>query len=295
MRVADSSLARQALRGIHESRRQLGAVQVQLASGRRFTRASQAPPAAARADTLRNQLETLGRYQASSHTAADRLRAVTATVAVLTELVQDALQLAVAGGSGALTAADRSCLALEAEEIAGAVLDLANSSWMGRHLFGGHLTADPPFARETGAGGYTFAYRGDGGEVIREVGPGRTVTLNLPGDAVFGSPLEAVERLRQALVDNDPQSLAETTSALHQALDQVLQHQAVLGVRTAHLELWADHLGTMNCAYAENLSREEDLDFTKAVSDLHTREIAYQASLAVAARLLQPSLLDYLR
>lgn len=295
MRVADSVMVRQVVQNIHHSRRQLSEAQGQLASGRRFMRPSQEPRAAARALVLRNNLEVLARYLGNAEASAYRLNVVEAAVATLNELLQDALELATAAGTGALTPEDSAILAAEADQLTQAALDLANTSWTGRYLFAGHLSNTTPFQREEGPDGYTFAYHGDQGEVTREVAPGQTVALNLPGDAVFMFPLEALEQLRRGLAAADAEAVSGASTALKAALDQSLQHRAALGVRVAHLELSAERLQDMNYFYQVALSREEDVDFALAASALYTREIAYQSSLAIAARLLQPSLLDYLR
>jgi flagellar hook-associated protein 3 FlgL len=43
------------------------------------------------------------------------------------------------------------------------------------------------------------------------------------------------------------------------------------------------------------LSNTEDIDLTQAITDLTAQQSAFQASLASASKIIQPSLLDYLR
>ena len=43
------------------------------------------------------------------------------------------------------------------------------------------------------------------------------------------------------------------------------------------------------------LSEVENTDLAKAIVDLQLQEVAYQAALAATARVMQPSLLDFLR
>ncbi len=43
------------------------------------------------------------------------------------------------------------------------------------------------------------------------------------------------------------------------------------------------------------LSDTEDLDFAQAASELAAQQTAYQAALVSSAKIVQPSLLDYLR
>jgi flagellar hook-associated protein 3 FlgL len=43
------------------------------------------------------------------------------------------------------------------------------------------------------------------------------------------------------------------------------------------------------------LSEVENVDIAKAIVDLQMQEVAYQSALGATARVLQPSLLDFLR
>ena len=43
------------------------------------------------------------------------------------------------------------------------------------------------------------------------------------------------------------------------------------------------------------LSEVENVDIAKAIVDLQLQEVAYQAALGATARVIQPSLLDFLR
>ena len=43
------------------------------------------------------------------------------------------------------------------------------------------------------------------------------------------------------------------------------------------------------------MAKEEEADITKAVVELQNLELAYQTTLATAARLIQPGLMQFLR
>jgi flagellar hook-associated protein 3 FlgL len=295
MRVADGMLTQQVIDNLGMTRRDVARFQAQLASGLQFSRPSEAPRAAARTLVLQNRLDHVERFQGSVEQSGGQLEVLEATLATLTELLQGARELSVAAGSGTLTAEDRARMAAEVEQIGHALFELGNTSWIGRHLYAGHRTQAPPLERTWAAGAWTYAYVGDHGEIRREIGPGRTVTLNLHGDAVFLPALETLESLRQALVANDETAIATTAANLHGDVEQALWHRSLVGVRSAHLEMSGEQLADMRYSYIKALSREQDADIALAAVNLAARESAYQASLAVSARLLQASLLDYLR
>ena len=48
-------------------------------------------------------------------------------------------------------------------------------------------------------------------------------------------------------------------------------------------------------ALTTQLSEVEDIDLPKTVSDMQMQQVAYQAALQAAAKVVQPSLVDFLR
>ncbi len=295
MRVSDGMLTQQVIDNLGMTRRDMARLQAQFSSGRQFSRPSEAPRAAARTLVLQNRLDHVERFQGSVEQSSGQLEVLEATLATLTELLQGARELSVAARSGTLTAQDRARLAAKIEQIGHALFEVGNTAWIGRYLYAGHRTQAPPLQRTWAAGAWTYAYVGDHGEIRREIGPGRTITLNLHGDAVFLPALQTLERLRQALVANDETAIGAAAASLHGDMEQALWHRSAVGVRSAHLEMAGGQLADMRHSYIKALSREQDADIALVAVNLAARESAYQASLAVSARLLQASLLDHLR
>jgi len=77
--------------------------------------------------------------------------------------------------------------------------------------------------------------------------------------------------------------------------DNVLRIRAEVGARTNRLELTKERLETQSNSFAELLSTEQDINMAEVISNLKSQESTYRAALASAARVLQPSLLDFLK
>jgi flagellar hook-associated protein 3 FlgL len=128
--------------------------------------------------------------------------------------------------------------------------------------------------------------------VISEVSGGDTAfLLGIGGGNVF----TALDTLRQALERNDTSGISASFGNLNEALDSVLQARAEYGalVRTMDtLEIGHDADKVSETA---QLSAVEDSDFVKDASDVAALQLALEATLNTSARVLQPSLLDFLR
>jgi flagellin-like hook-associated protein FlgL len=78
-------------------------------------------------------------------------------------------------------------------------------------------------------------------------------------------------------------------------LDRVIGPSTLVGTRLSWLGLLDERLGNESMGLASDLSRIEDLDMAKAATDLQQLQTFYEGALASGARLLQLSLLDFLR
>ncbi|MGE5390240.1 MAG: flagellar hook-associated protein FlgL [Deltaproteobacteria bacterium] len=77
-------------------------------------------------------------------------------------------------------------------------------------------------------------------------------------------------------------------------LQELLYHRSTIGSRINRLELQESRLKNAEVTLTDLLSKNEDTDEAKVIMELKMQENVYQASLAVGARIIQPTLIDYL-
>ncbi len=91
----------------------------------------------------------------------------------------------------------------------------------------------------------------------------------------------------------------EGTGLLLQNMDDAMEHllntRASVGAREIRLENTHARHVDLELSFTKLLSEVEDADITKLVTDLATLESNYKSSLMASARIIQPSLLDFLR
>ncbi|MCP4703060.1 MAG: hypothetical protein GY865_00495, partial [candidate division Zixibacteria bacterium] len=76
---------------------------------------------------------------------------------------------------------------------------------------------------------------------------------------------------------------------------QLLNQRASVGAKVIRLESANKRLSELDYNFNQLLSEIEDADLTKLVSDLAMKENSYQAAMMSAAKIIQPSLLNFLR
>ena len=140
------------------------------------------------------------------------------------------------------------------------------------------------------------------GRVLQDLGilseGGAVPPLNLADTAMVsgGSAFDMLIHLRDRLYAGDSQSVGGSgLRGVDDAIGVLTAGLAELGARDNRLEMTANRLGEEIPRLTQMNSREVDLDLTRAVIDLRMLDYTHQAALNTAARVLRPTLLDFLR
>ena len=129
--------------------------------------------------------------------------------------------------------------------------------------------------------------------MITEADTGRTAK----DLGIFGSPdlLGNLLVLKGALERNNTEEINLSLETFTGAQDRILIETSNIGART-NRALSAESRAMMyDVQMIRQLAEIEDADMTKVITDLTSAEFVYQSALASAAKILQPSLLQFLR
>ena len=146
-------------------------------------------------------------------------------------------------------------------------------------------------------------YLGDGRIQEVEVQPGGRTPVNMPGDRLFqgagladGIDLFALMRdINQALADGDYDAIQEQLGSLERAHEQVSSQRSTVGARVNQLEQVKERQADIKLSLQVLSSNIEDIDVAEAITELGRQQNIYEATLGAAGRIIQPSLLDFLR
>ncbi len=129
--------------------------------------------------------------------------------------------------------------------------------------------------------------------MIEEIGNGRTAH-NL---GIFGSSdlLGSLMILSKALRANDREITGQLIGNLDQGMQILLNTRAGVGAKVIRLETTDTRLSDLDYNFNKLLSEVEDADLTKVATDLAMQENAYNSALIATSKVIQPSLLDFLK
>lgn len=214
-------------------------------------------------------------------------------------VIHRAKDLAVSGASTHLDDTARKALADEVAQLRDNLMQLANSTHGGRYLFARQHTDSPPFTTDPNSTEplpdveYLLEGKGDSNLVQYEIGEGVTMEVSVDGDFFLGI-FSALKTLHEDLTQSG-RAPDDVLGDLDDALDGVLSIMSEIGGKQNRVDLAQERLQDLQLNLTKILSEEQDLDYAEAIMELKMEEFAYRTALAVGARIIQPSLVDFLR
>lgn len=293
-RITQRTVSSSMLSGLQHNLTTMQRLQEKLSSGKQIRRPSDSPVATVEAMHFRSGIR---RAEQHVRNADDGLALLATTDTALssglasTRRIRD---LVVQGLGGAVNAQGREAIADEIDALRDSLLAVANTRHLDRPVFGGNTGAPDAYSTDG-------SYRGDGGEVLRTVAAGVTVAVNLDGEEVFGVQgtgsqlFEVLKGLSSALRAGDGAALSAGLVDLDTAVDRMVSAIGKVGARVNRVETSRDTADAKILGLSTSLSEAEDVDLPKTIVELQLQEVAYKAALGATARVVQPSLLDFLR
>lgn len=311
MRVTNQTMMASARRNLQTNMARLAQLQDQSSSQKKITRPSDDPAAAAEALRVRGQQRANAQYSRNMTNGDGWLTAADTALGTTTDILNKLKDLALQGANDSLNPAGRTAIATEMESLKTDLFKQANTTYMGRSVFAGNSDAKEVFAAAAVPGStppvtaysYTGTDAGTGpdGGVQRRIDAGTTVRVDVDGAAVFGSDgadgAGSVFSLIDSMVSDlkANKNISGSLAAVDARATTVITAHAEMGTR--HAQLGRAQETNMNDSVSLETQRSgiEDVDLGQVILELKTQEVAYQSALAVTARVLQPTLLDFLR
>jgi len=134
-------------------------------------------------------------------------------------------------------------------------------------------------------------------DVEIEVMKGVTIPINVRAQDAFSIDLfSGIESIKKMLTNPETagDEITKALDSLDTLLDDVVSTRAELGARQNRAEMVENRLLQQQIVAEKTVSDNEDIDFEKVIIDLTVQESVHRASLAVGARIIQPTLMDFL-
>lgn len=295
-RVTNIGLTATVLGNNQQTLSRLATYQEQLSSGKRVNRMSDDPVAGKIAISHRKGVFEAGKYLDNIGKSSAYMESSDAAMGEMSRMLDNVKDLAVQGANGSQDANSRTALAQQVDALLDRMIDLGNTQQDGRYVFAGTATAQRPFARSADDSRVDYSGNVDGFAV--QIGPSSSVAVNQNGNDLFKKDVDifaALVDLRDALAANDGSGVAALIDRVDAAAQHVTVQHGNMGGRMQRLDLARNQLEDTQVQLRQLMSNAEDVDLTKTLSDFQLANTALQAGLQAGAKVIQTSLIDFLR
>jgi flagellar hook-associated protein 3 FlgL len=267
-------------------------------SGRRVRNISTDPVAAIR--LFRNQAKqnNIVQFKKSIDFAKGYLGRTEDALQGINDSLIRAKELAIQQSNSTWDAQSREIVSKEVKQIADQLVQLGNSTFGDKYVFGGFRSHLPPIGNDG-------SYLGDDGSIFIQMDEDTFKAVNVPGSEVFGVPSEkeqeerpivkSVREFAIALENNNPEGIHKSMVDIDAALKRVIQATATLGSRTSALQEVSNKLEHTEIRLIQDDNNLQESDPIKSAMELKRAENAIQMTLNSSAKLLEPSLMNFLK
>jgi len=287
-------------RNLNNNMTNLDKYQRQLSTGRKINLPSDNPAGLVKSLRLRTNLVEGEQYLANINEGINFMETTDAALGNLNSILQRIRELSVNAANGTNDASARKAIADEIRELTDQITLVANTSYGSKYIFAGTNVTQPPYQEGFGTNNWT----GNNNDLQLEIGVGVKLTINLTdgtmknfftGDGTDPGVIGFCQTLADDVEAGNLEQVDAALATADQFINDLLSARSTIGAKINRLELQQSRLDSTQISFTNLLAQNEDADIAEVIMNLKMQESVYRASLAAGARIIQPSLVDFLR
>lgn len=290
-------LSNNMLRNLSTSYSKMGNLQNQINTGKKVNRPSDDPVVAMKGIGYRTALDKVEQFQRNIGEVNNWLDSSDDALDKVGSALHRANELAIQAANGTTTPDDRAKIEAELDQLRQHIQNIANTKVGDKYIFSGTKTTTPLYDKNIhGASGFPptstdpanpTSYQKD---VDIEVFDGITLKVNTNAIDVFKNIDQMFQDIQAGTVDFN-----SAIGNIDKQMNSLLTTRADIGARQNRVELMDNRLQSQSVIATKQMSENEDIDYEKSITEMITQESIHRAALSVGARIIQPSLVDFLR
>jgi len=323
VRVTNSMLSKSFLRDLNRNQNNLKKINNQLSSRKEISRPSDNPYKAARSMQLSSDIKAAIQYNENIKDTTNWLDTTDTALQQLENSFQRIRELMVSGGNAAYGSDEKKAIKDEINEKVNEIAQILNTNFDGKYIFGGTKVNSKPVAVQADGttGNNKLYYSSSDGTIIAdpstsnememlasglivEISQGVTMKYNVSSTEIleFGeepNKVNVMNLLTDITNSLDSEDSSEVTGNLLSQMDSTISNllkiMSEVGAKQNRMEAAATQNEDQILNLKDVLSKTEDIDFAEKTIEATVAQTVYMASLQVSARIIQPTLLDFLR
>jgi flagellar hook-associated protein 3 FlgL len=292
-RVTESSIHTRVLQNLQRNIAKGEKIQEQLSSGKVINRPSDSPTGTVTSMQLRGETRANQQYARNADDGMGWLNTLQSALDSSSTVVNQVRDLTVqALNAGSNDPQSNEAMATTIDQFRSTLIGIANTKYLDRPVFGGTSTSPVAYNDDGTFAGNTTA-------TTRTVAAGAKVRVDASGPEAFGAGntqlFSVLTEISANIRSGDSDALSASLKKLDSAGDLLKTTLSDVGARYNRIDQMKQSAQDRLLSVTSQLSEVEDVDLPKTIMDMQLQQTSYQAALAASAKVIQPSLIDFLR
>ena len=324
MRITNASMIRSHLYDTQNNLTNMSKINQQISTGKVINTVSDDPHKAIKIMNINNEIKYTEKYNYNIDESVGWMNTTDGALDNVGNLLGEIKETILKVGNGTYSQNEMKSLNEDMNEKIKQLADTLNSTYGGKYLFGGSSVDDAPitvienpdgtvkleFSKDKNgqtipntddlkadiSSGINIDYNISVGEILN-IKDGNGNTVNLLDE------INNLSTLMNNIANGDEQTAAkaketllnDTKGKIDTLFDHVVNERTSLGVRVSTAEKIKELNDEDILNIQDVLSKTQDTDVVEKFIELKSAEMIYQASIQVGAKLIQPTILDYIR
>ena len=330
MRITNQMMTKSFLRNLTRNQTNMKKINEQLSSGKEFSRPSDNPFKVARSMQLSRDIEANKQYNENIKDITNWLDTTDTALNQLGNSLQRFRELMVSSGNASYGSDEKNAIKDEMNEKINEIAQILNTSFDGKYIFGGNKISSKPVGsdKDVLADLNSLYLSGMSGEVLDlnstnydienqikmigsklkvEISQGVEIEYNVSATDLLvfkdknDKDINVMDLLKDIInnvasedKEESGKVVGEYLTDIDSTISNLLRIRAEVGSKQNRMDSAESQNEEQNYNLTEILSKTEDIDFAEKTIEATLAQTVYMASLQVSAKVIQPSLLDYL-
>ena len=324
MRITNASMVRSHLYDTQNNLTNMSKINQQISTGKVINTVSDDPHKAIKIMNINNEIKYTEKYNYNIDESVGWMNTTDGALDNVGNLLGEIKETILKVGNGTYSQNEMKSLNEDMNEKIKQLADTLNSTHGGKYLFGGSSVDDAPITViENPDGTVKLEFSKDkNGQTIpntddlkAEISSGVNLDYNISIGELFNitdengktinllDEINNLSTLMNDIANGDEQTAAkaketllnDTKGKIDTLFDHVVNERTSLGVRLSTAEKIKELNDEDILNIQDVLSKTQDTDVVEKFIELKSAEMIYQASIQVGAKLIQPTILDYIR
>jgi len=298
MRIASKTVYDRINSSLQSTYSDMFSAQEVVSTSKRINKLSDDPVGLVTVLDLRSSLSNIEQLGRNVSIGKSWLTASESALTQVNDILTDAKALTVQMSSANTGPSERANAVVVVEQYLDEILSLSNSQSGGRYLFAGTNTNTPPFELNGATG--EVDYSGNATAFSIKIGSESNIAVGKVGSEVFGENwddnniFKALVDLQGYLENNDIAGIQDIMGRLDGHMKKINAEISEIGGKSIRMEVKENIIADLKLTYTDRKSLMEDADVSEAIIDLNSKQLAYNAALTSASKVMELSLVDFM-